>query len=802
MHFCRFILILFIIVQNIAGFSQSDPAFFDSIPNRFRLNEFNVHQVVLHHINLHRHQKKLDILKVRAELSSTAIDYSRFLYKNDKASFKKTEKRERVEDYMMKYYGSRKFDYVVVKTRLSKGDYKFTYSEIGQNIVNEITKREKTKNFLENNEHKYIGIGFKSLANNKYIEGIIIFGSYNSINPGLFARDKYKYPSFSLIFANINNNNYHLASYDKRACSKVDKFDFYDELRDNIYVENKRIYLDVHDKKSFRRLFRDAKDGIAVDFVFKDQYPCNQANVINYNLINKGMMFPPAYTRKLLKNSKGKRSKTLKIKIAKEFFIQDIMGSRKVRDPYEINLHIIQDKHVCKIITPEKSKSKIKEQREYLLDTIFENIFNYKNNVPVANNYFFHVPFEKNKHNYNIKDIKPFLKSLNKYKGKISTIRIKAFSSIEGNIDYNIELQLKRAKSISQIIEDNQNSVDTILFETKENWTDFLNDIKNSEFNFLSYQTKDSIRNYVNNNIDNEALENILKKHRYANVHMEVKFDFKDQKEELEFYKDRLKSHINSNEINAAKYYQKLIVKKIINNEYSEKSLSDIKIPIEKKYSTLLMNNFWVEKYLISDEIPGLSIHEILPLYQLDSNNVIIRSNYLLAHVNEINNIENYDENFINHHLDFIARKLDDETLRKIELECELKKIDLLLGELNVNDSEEISDVLNQISLNDKNSTSFAKIFIQRGQHLLAEKILDPYANSNNLDYDFWITYLSIFNPNNNNFNNFKFIKALKTSKQLFPHRFCELITDKFYSIQIFENPEVKKLFCEECNLN
>jgi hypothetical protein len=792
---------ILLIAINFASLSQTEYLFLDSIPNPFNFNEFNIQMSILHEINQYRHANSLDVLKIRQELASAANDYSRFLQKNDYATFKKKESDKKLFDKLEKYRGSKKVQYVIVQTKFSLGDYDYTYRELGNNIVSFICNKSKTKDIINNSELKYVGISFKKLKEKRKIKGIIIFGSYDAINPGALAREDYKYPNVSSLFSNIGNTEYKLRPYSKRACSKIDKFNFYNDLRDNLYLEKHKVFLEYDDKKSFFRLFRNHYDGIAVDFVIKDQFPCNNPNIIDYNLVNTGMLLRPAYTRKLKKKNviKGRKNKNLKIPFTKEFYIHDIMGERRVHDDYELNLYIIQNRHICKIITPENSRSKIKDRREYFLDTIYSKFREHYTNKTLDNNYYFKIPFEKGKHEFKLNDVKPFLKTLNRYKGNIKSIQIEAFSSIEGNVEFNKELQSKRARSIIETIEESQNKVDISNIHTTSNWDGFYTDIQNSEFEYLLTKPKDSILFFVNKNAQDVNLENILSKHRFAQVNMVAEFNFRNKREELGFFKDRLKIHLINKDFNEAKYYHKLIIKNILSSKFEEDCLKDIKIPFEPGFSKLLMNNLWLNKYLLSDNIPQLSINEISPLFQLDSSNYYIRLNYLLAYISEFQSIEDYNENYINQNISILSGNIPKEFLNTIKLESKLKKIDLLLKDIDVNDTEEISQVLNLISLNEKNSTPFAKIFIQRGQYKLAEKILDPYMTETNTDHNFWLTYLSIFNPNNNNFRNFKFVNALRTYKNLFPYYFCDLINEGFYSIQIFENPEVKKLFCNSC---
>ena len=118
------------------------------------------------------------------------------------------------------------------------------------------------------------------------------------------------------------------------------------------------------------------KDGIAIDIIVKSQYPCNESNILNHDFVNKGLLFRPIYKNGLIRRNKikAKRDNNLKLKLPKLYYVQDFVGSRTLKDPYEINLLIIQNKHVCKVISPQHDFLKLDEDFYLVPDTFLTTL--------------------------------------------------------------------------------------------------------------------------------------------------------------------------------------------------------------------------------------------------------------------------------------------------------------------------------------------------------------------------------------------------------------------------------------------
>ena len=111
----------------------------------------------------------------------------------------------------------------------------------------------------------------------------------------------------------------------------------------------------------------------------------------------------------------------------------------------------------------------------------------------------------------------------------IKTINIKAYSSVEGSLERNIELQEQRANSIVEALQSFQKPTIKTKVTSSENWVEFLNDVKNTKHADVASLSKNQIKSKLVGQLSKD-LEPILRKHRKAVLELEL--------EKIDKYKD------------------------------------------------------------------------------------------------------------------------------------------------------------------------------------------------------------------------------------------------------------------------
>lgn len=105
----------------------------------------------------------------------------------------------------------------------------------------------------------------------------------------------------------------------------------------------------------------------------------------------------------------------------------------------------------------------------------------------------FTIPFEKSRAEYSAKDLQPLYDSLRLTDFTIRRIDIEAYSSVEGTLERNMELQEKRAQSIVAALQSFQSPNIVTTVKASENWVEFLNDVSHTSHADLAYLDKEEI---------------------------------------------------------------------------------------------------------------------------------------------------------------------------------------------------------------------------------------------------------------------------------------------------------------------
>jgi len=190
-------------------------------------------------------------------------------------------------------------------------------------------------------------------------------------------------------------------------------------------------------------------------------------------------------------------------------------------------------------------------------------------------------------------------KGFNKIKGKITSVAIAAFASVDGEKASNDAFAKARMDNFIALVKP---YLDTIAIQPKlikqEQWKLFYKQLVGTRLQFLKKMKPDEIRNYVNEHTSDILLSDFLDKQRYLDVTLTYRQEFKEKiisKTPIEIF-DSLKLEYDKTE--APK--QELInaIEKAQLSVYNEWSLSDsltknkiiLPIPDSEKYPAFKYN--------------------------------------------------------------------------------------------------------------------------------------------------------------------------------------------------------------------
>jgi uncharacterized protein YkwD/outer membrane protein OmpA-like peptidoglycan-associated protein len=749
---------------------------------------------ILHELNQFRKKNRLDTFEHFEPLSNAAYLSAEDL-SDDKVS--KADPKE-LPKYLKSVGLTNKAQQLSGSNPLSKNKKDVPYIEIARNITAKWINGQKEKVILLNPKYIYVGLGFFPDADFKKIYVSAMFAGYDISNEGAKHKKEIK-PSF-------NNASKKFKAPEDKKCKNCKVFKNYELLHQGLYVENNKIYLKYNNLKELKRLLKKPKDGIAVDIVQRAQYTQAEYNIVDNNLLNKGIMQKVIYKDKLFASNKLLDKKDQKKnKKLNEILVEVGKLPKNIKGNYELNLIIIQDNTICKTVTQSYTEL-LSQEGEFSNSILPIKPKNNSNNQPFVpkpeNNLItFIIPFEKNKYTYKQEDIQPLIDALDEPDYIIEGLYIYAYSSIEGDSITNAKLQIKRAESVAQVLQSNQSIKVKPVVITNDSWNLFVLENEDGPYaELVNMGKKKAIQKINSDKKLLQELEPILARERFAQVVMDVTYDIsgnKEQKYSFAMLRKSIKSADTTKAFNILEY----IHSSIKNNKYPRELLDTFQIPVTKE-NIPFTNNLIYFKYLLNNTLKEEDGLVLIKNFEMDNSNPILQYNAVFAKIKIDTTLGNKDAQAkIQNEIDKLNKtNLDKHLINNLNAEWQFKLIDYY--DTIPNSEAQIEACLNKIKSfynieesSWQNSVKLANIFARAKFYWDAAQILEPLLTSKDVNEKIVFNYISIASHLPEKFNSRYFTKAMQLAKQYSPERFCKLFGKPYLSFQILENFGIKKEF-------
>ncbi|GAB4450956.1 MAG: hypothetical protein OHK0036_10590 [Bacteroidia bacterium] len=786
--FIRLILGI-IIIHSTPFFAQKNKSHLETKD----INTDSITYYILHELNQFRQKNRLDTFEIFQPLSDAAYLSAEDL-SDDKVS--KADPKE-LPKYLKSVGLTNKASQLAGSNPLSKSKKDVPYKVIAENITAKWMNGQKEKLILLNPKFLYIGIGMFPDADFKKIYVSAMFAGYDISNEGAKHKKEIK-PSF-------NNLSKKFKSPDDKKCKNCKSFKNYELLHQGLYVENGKIYLKYNNLKELKRLLKKPKDGIAVDIVQRAQYTQAEYNIVDNNLYNKGIMQKVIYKDKLFSSNKLLDKKDQKKnKKLNELLVEVGKLPKNLNGQYELNLIIIQDNTICKNITQSYTEL-INQEGEFNSNIILiqPKKSDEKKFKPTAENNLitFVIPFEKNKYDYKQEDIQPLIDALDEPDYIIEGLYIYAYSSIEGDSVTNAKLQIKRAESVSKVLQDKQSVKVKPIIITNDSWNLFMLENEDGPYaNLVAMGKRKAIQKINSDKKLLQELEPILARERFAQVVMDVTYDISGNKEQKYTYA-MLKKAVKSNDTSRALKIMEYIYDNIKNNKYPRELLDTIHLQVTKE-NIPFTNNLIHYKYLLNNDLKEEDAEVLKKNYEMDNTNPILQYNYLFGKIKTDTALGNKDmQTKIQNEIDNLNKTiLDKQLINNLNAEWQFKLIDYY--DTIPNSDAQIEACLNKIKSfynieesSWQNTVKLANIFARAKMYWEAASLLEPLLTSKDVNDKIVFNYISIASHLPEKFHSRYFTLAMQLAKKYNPERFCKLFGKPYLSFQILENPGIKKEF-------
>ncbi|MEY4875025.1 MAG: hypothetical protein RL708_174 [Bacteroidota bacterium] len=799
-----FFIISFLAVAPTILLAQQEDAVIN--PDDFNYDLFNT--IFIKKINDVRIAQNKDLLFRHEILEKAATDQSEYMAKTKKTNLEGSSRSKRTTGDRIKYYGGATSGQEIAQSTTIGKDIKtfYTYGLVIDELLAKIAKSKKYSEIVSNPKSFYAGIGASLDKTGKKIYVSIVIGGLESVNEGKRLR--------KLLSLKYTTKSYGVERGNAKECRNCDRFDDYITLQKGISLQGGKILLEYPNLRKLRKLLMTNDDAIAIDIIQKSQYPCDTFNIFDAEKQNRGILIKPVYAKNLWgKNTEPERNNRF------SGYIADVPQKvlKNLGDQYEINVNIIQKGKFCKRITRTFTEANITDRLKSV--SLFPDTANNCVDCKIEDDYVldstskvlsFKIPFDKNKSEYRTRDLEPILNTLNEPKYTINEINVIAYTSLEGDSTKNALLQIKRAKTIIEALEKINRGDIVNNIETFDAYDMFKQQVSATERYMYALIPKQKLIDTLNSSKKmREDFAEILEAERVTLVTMKVTYATQGD-DELDFIIHSMKKAIEHDQPQRAKRLQHYAIAEAMRGKYSPIKLISIQIPMKKDYVSMVLNNLFLEsRFLRDDSVTYLMQQKLNELEKLDPDNLFIRYNQLVSFINAGYFKDDFKVEEITNRIENLKKsKLPRNLIDALSLELQFKIIDAYdtletanAKRIAANAMDRIKNLF-AIGTNGKkweNGLKLAEVFIRHNDYKYAMQLLTPFLRDQDVEEKLIFTYISCAARFQENWFTPDFRFALSKARELNSKRYCTLFADPYLSIQVLENPLIKREFCNTC---
>ena len=572
-----------------------------------------------------------------------------------------------------------------------------------------------------------------------------------------------------------------------------------------VRADNKNdLYFQFNNLEWFQSLFKNTKDGIAVEILTKDQFGCAVTELPDDI---KGEVLKPVYKNHLLE----------KIVKVQEGFYQVLVGklpSKFYNQEREFKMLFLNNGYLCRSQYTYNLQSFNYELLDMglYLDSISygqntRNIASTDESTIAYKRLKFKIPFKKSETTFSANDIKPLYDSLRITDFNIKKIDIQAYSSIEGSKEKNEALQRKRAQSIIKALQTFQKPTITTNVTTSENWVEFLNDIKGSKYDSLKSLSKSEIKQVLQES-DISELEEYLQHHRKAIVTLYLnKIDHYP-----EFSGDQLIEKFNisitDENLDLAKKIQNTLFERMKSKEVNPDLLYEMTIPKQIKYFDFFNSNS-AFRYQLDEQNILTSLYEFEELAKLMPNNKKISYNFIALKLRlnrGLRSMPNKEE-LLQKIIDLEKLGINKNLVQRMLINYHIINSELLMAKGDYEEKDKsvdfILDTYNKLALRDSDYLTLSQFVTYYYDRQTAIELLSPIVNTIQVDKKLLFYYLNLTVIDEQFTKQPDYRIMMLNAINSDGEKFCKIfdaVEKGGVTFQLLKNEYLRATYCENCN--
>ncbi len=748
-------------------------------------------QVLLEEINKIRTEKNLKNLALDEVLNAAAFDQAEFILKNGKLSHIQNDKRK-----------AKLMDRIIY--------YKGLNAQAGENIamINYGMKVEvdlkKTRSVANNPELLIKGAITSWLKEDD--------GALNILDPNYFLagvstlRTEQNAFIFVFVGANLpyempagvkpNFNNHGIEGDKENACSSfLEKHGTLPQLfSDAFKVEGQEVFLEYHDLAFVEEILDGGGDGIAIEFVQKDQFNCGESNRLFPGNVARGELYPPARKGKLSVLNSKKEEGAVKISLGE-------IPSYYSPSSTEINGLIIKDGNLCARIPYNRVKT---ENKRWLgFPYLFAGeAMEYGKEISDSSSFYFDIG--------TIEQLKNANRILDNYLGNLSYQLQEVLIDFTASPGHEDDLNANYLEEHFQAVFDKYFKPDemSITYQFHTDWEQYE---KFKKGTFYQLETEGMEQHEVKDYLVKTMKEDTkLKKALGEMKTLKIQFRGSMQFTDSVSFEDRYllyKSLLMNNKLSLAEQFQRQLLEEVEGDMSRMKEFEPLDLPQEKSNLNLI-NNELVLATLKGEKTYGANqIHKaFLELHLIHPGNPIVRYNYhlsLLKHWSgsnkRIKDIAKWKKKFellraVEFPKDAFARAYVNYSIIAADYYFDTGEFDYRRKAF-----DNVLRYARPAKLTPNEILDIAKYLCYQDQYTRAIELLLPHVGVEKPDQQLLQYFLQIAIYVEDEVEPKNYLKYLEKYQNLFPKEFCALFSNDQMGFQALLNEDIKMQYCATC---
>jgi hypothetical protein len=572
------------------------------------------------------------------------------------------------------------------------------------------------------------------------------------------------------------------------------------EVRFGTLISGDSVFLSIYSEKWFANFFGNRNDGFAIDVVSKDQYQCDNVSRLAKSPVHKGWLLEPKFKDDIYRTARVNRHGIVTV-------FGGLVPKELDRKNVEANYILLEDRYACSYIAVVNVSS---AAWGLLPMGLYYDTLNVDGNdryQELEKTLKFKIPFGKNVSEYNKEDIRPLYDSLKLTDYEITSISIKAFTSVEGSLRRNTELQYQRAQSIVDGLQSYQPESISSEITTNENWVEFIEDIQSTPFKYLDRLSKEEVKDALKDPGLAIRIEPILARHRKGIIELalEKRMSYsKSTPAELIKYFDQ---SVSKHDVNEALYLQEIIFRKVIHGEVPPAFLHQLQVPEAPEFGSLLLNQSAFH-YEHGGADLDASITAFTHLQKILKDNQKVEYNICALKLRHwVKTRSASGGNGLKQRIDALTKSnLHPSLVLRLKVNFQIINAEYQYWKGNYKEREPalrfVRDVFLKINASDEDLLSVGNYLATNSRYAWAEAALRPRIKSIDASEDllFFYATLTMYERKNTSSGGYRtFLLNLVNSNRT---RFCHLfdpVSQGGVSMQMLEDPFLKKTWCENC---